>query len=229
MGDPVGDREEYGGPRSAGDQHPARDRRPALDQPGDRRDRDRSGDPVREWQTEHPADRHLPDAHDPRPEQPPRPAQADTACRESDRQRDPAARDHLQVPVLLQPVGRVRERRARDRGSDRAQPQLAREQIGAEERQRVGEEEEQVVADHRRVRPAADDPSGRVADQCIAEGQRVLERPEAVGVEEVKWLVEQRVAAPGRLPGLGQRVADVARNHAAEVDQQGPGHHDREQ
>ena len=71
-------------------------------------------------------------------------------------------------------------------------------------------------------------PAGAYPDQRIAEGERVLGRPEAVGVEEVEGLVKQGVTAPGRLPGLGERVADVPRDGRPQVPDQGPGHHDRE-
>ncbi len=226
--DPVGDRDEDDGARCPDDDHPPRERRPAPDQPGHHADRNGTGEPVGERQAEHPADRDLPCRHHPGPEQPPGPLQPHSTHGECDRQRDPAARDHLQMTVLFQPVGREGERRTRDRRSGRAEAELARQHICPEECERVGEDEEEVVADHGRVRAAADDSRGGIADQRVAEGKRVLERPEPVGVEEMQGLVEQRVPAPGRLPGLRQRVADVARHHTAEVDQQRPRHHDGE-
>ena len=188
-----------------------------------------SGDSVCERKTERPADRQLPGRDDPGPEDPPVAAQADAAHGEGGGQRDAAARDHLQVAVLLQPVGRVGEGRAGDHGADGPEPEFAGEQVRAEEGERVGEDEERVVADHRRVRALADQSRRRIPDQGVPEGERVVGRPEAIGVEEVERLVEQGVTAPGRLPGLRQRVADVAWDGRPQMQDQGPGHHDREQ
>src|SRR5204863_9453279 len=110
--------------------------------------------------------------------------------------------------VLLEPEGCEGEGGARDHRARRAQPELAREQVRAEEGERVGEEEEQVVADERRVRPATDQTGRRIADESVAEGERVPDRPEPVRVEEVERLMEQGVASPGRLPGLRQGVGE---------------------
>ena len=104
---------------------------------------------------------------------------------------------------------------------------LSRQQIRAEEGQGVGEDEEDVVADDRLFRTVADHPCGGVADQRIAEGERVWDRPEAVRVEEFERLIEERVAAPGGLPGDRQRVADVAGDHIPEIEDERPGHRRR--
>ena len=56
------------------------------------------------------------------------------------------------MAVLLQPEGRERERRPRDRRSPPPEPELPRQQVGAGEGQRIGEQEEQVVAEHRGLR-----------------------------------------------------------------------------
>ena len=62
------------------------------------------------------------------------------------------------MAVLLEPKRRERERRPRDRGPPGPQPELPGQQVGAEERQRVGEQEHEVVAEHRRVRPGPEEP-----------------------------------------------------------------------
>ena len=104
------------------------------------------------------------------------------------------------MPVLLEPERRERERGPGDRRSAAPQPQLPRQQVGAEERQRVGEQEHEVVAEHRRVRTRAEQPRRGVADQRVGERQRVVEGPELVRVEEMERLVRQRVAVPRQLP-----------------------------
>ena len=220
--DQVGEGDEDDGAGCAGDEHLARELRPAAQQPRHQTDEDSPAGPVGEREAHHPADRHLPCGDDPRPEEPPGPSQSDAPDRERDRKGDAAGRDDLQVAVLLQPVGGVGERGPGDHGADRAEAELAGEHVCAEEGERVGEEEEQVVPDHGGVRPAADDSRRGVADQRIAEGKRVLDRPEAVGVEEVQRLMEQRVSTPGRLPGLRQWIADVTGDGAAQVQDQRP-------
>ena len=77
------------------------------------------------------------------------------AQQQEQRQRYAAARDHVQVTVLLEPPRRVGERRARPRAR-RPGRRRARARAATRRRsQRVGEQEEQVVADDRRVRARA--------------------------------------------------------------------------
>ena len=141
----------------------------------------------------------------------------------------PAARDDVQVAVVLEAKRREGERGPRDRGADRAEPELAGEEVGARERERVGEEEEHVVAHDRGLRARADQARRRVADQRVRERQRVVERPELVRLEEVERLVRERVTVPGDLPRLHERVAEVLGHVVAEVERQRPVHDDREQ
>src|SRR5207244_3092474 len=68
----------------------------------------------------------------------------------------------------------------------------------------------------------------RVADQLVREGQRVPERPEDVRLEEVERLVDERVPVPGDLPGLDERIAEILRYVAAEMERQRPVHRERE-
>jgi hypothetical protein len=133
----------------------------------------------------------------------------------------------VQVAVLLEPPRRVGERRARDKCADAAGVQFASQQPGAEERERVGEQKQQAVAEDGRLRSRADQPGRRVADQRVRERQRVLERPEDVRLEPVERLVQQRVPVPRDLPRLRQRVAEVARHVAPEHERQRPVHEQR--
>ena len=114
------------------------------------------------------------------------------------------------MTVLRQPPGRVRKGCAGGDGSEPPCAELAGEQVGAEEGERVREEEERVVDDERGVRVALCREAGRcVADQRVREGQAVGERPEDVRLEEMERLVQHGVADPRDLPGLEERVAEV--------------------
>ena len=78
----------------------------------------------------------------------------------------------MQVPRLGHPVGRLRERGARRGGGDPAQPQLAGEQVGAEEAQRPREQEQQVVPDERRHGARAEE-ARRLGLQLIVTGSLI--------------------------------------------------------
>ena len=142
------------------------------------------------------------------------------------------------MAVLLEAEGRERECRSCDRGSPGPQTELASQQIGAREGERVGELEEHVVAEHGPERARAEEPGGGIADQRIGERQGVVKRPELVRLEEVERLMSEGVAVPGHLPRLGERVAEVLGDVVPEVKHERPVHdhgqqaraeHEREQ
>ena len=107
---------------------------------------------VAELQAEAEAERHLPRRDREAADDHARPLAPPAAQQQEQRERDPAARQHVQVPALLEPPRRARERGARDGRGPRRRPELARQQVGPEEREREREQEQQVVADDRRVR-----------------------------------------------------------------------------
>src|SRR5439155_23625565 len=107
--------------------------------------------------------------------------------------------------------------------------ELARQQIRAEEGERVREDDEQVVDDERRVRALRrDHAGGRVPEERVAEGEAVLVRPVRVRLEEIERVVEQGVADPGDLPGLERRVVRLLRRVRAQVQDERPRHRDRD-
>ena len=130
--------------------------------------------------------------------------------------------------LLLQAPGRVGERRAGDERARPAGAELAREQVRAGEAQRVGDQEQQVVAGDGRVHAFADEARGRVADERVGDRKAVAHRPERVGLKEAEGLRLQRVPVPGDLPRLHERVAEILRDDLAEVQRQRPVHHERE-
>jgi hypothetical protein len=134
-----------------------------------------------------------------------------------------------QAATLLEPERRECVRRSGDERGAAAQAELTGEQVGAEEGERVGEEEQQVVADQGGVRPVADQPGRGVADEPVGEGERVLEGPELVRVEEVERLRRQRVPAPRDLPGLRKRIAQVPGHGLPQVQDERPVGDDRDQ
>ena len=107
----------------------------------------------------------------------------------------------MQVPGLGDAVGRVGERRRRGGRAELAQAELAGEQVGADEAQRLGEQEQQVVTDERRDGARAEERRRAVAEQRIREREAQRVRVEGVGVEQVQRVVEHRVTDPGDLPG----------------------------
>ena len=211
------------------DRQPAVDPRPSAAPPDDRGDEEERDQQVGEWEAQRESEQELPGGDDPARHDPARPPAPVAPQRERQRERNAAARDDLHVPVLLQAEGRERERGARHRRAAGAEPELAGQQVGAHERERVGEQEHQVVAEDGGVRARADQPGGGVADERVGEGEGVAERPELVGVEEVERLVGERVAVPCHLVGLGEGVAQVLGDVVAQVQDQGPVHDHRDQ
>jgi hypothetical protein len=135
----------------------------------------------------------------------------------------------VEVAVLLEAPRCVGEGGAGHGSARAAGAELAREQPCAEEAERVGEQEEQVVAEDRGRHPGADRPRRGVAGEGVRERQAVAQRPEGVGLEVVERLVKERVAAPPDLPGLHERVAHVAWHVARHVKRKRPVQREREQ
>ena len=134
----------------------------------------------------------------------------------------------MHVTFLLQPPRGVGEGEAGDRGAGPVRAEFACEQPGPGEAQRVGEEEQDVVARDGGARALADQPRRGVADERVGDGEAVAHRPERVGLEEPRRLMGERVTVPRDLPGLHERVAEVLRDVAAHVQRQRPVHRERE-
>ena len=133
------------------------------------------------------------------------------------------------MAVLLQSEGRERERRPGHRRSPLPSPSSPRQQIGACERQRVGEQEDQVVAKHRRLGARSEQPRRRMADQGVGEGERVF-RGARTGS------TERSPAAGARGRGRPRRPATtvagdpgVLGDVVSQVQNERPVHDDREQ
>ncbi len=184
---------------------------------------------IGELQAEAEAERHLPCGDGEPADDHPGPLPPPAAQHQEQRQRDPAAGEHVQVAALLQPPRGAGERRARDGGGPPRRAQLARQQVRAEERQREREQEQQVVADDGGVRPGADQPRRGVADQRVGEREAVAQRPELVALEEVERLGRERMAVPGDLPALRQRVPEVQRDVRSQVRRERPEEDDGQQ
>jgi len=150
-------------------------------------DRDReaaAGDHVGQRQAEREAQRDQQGRDEPAGEDHAGPGVAVAADQQRERQRDRAAGDDVQVALLLEAVGRVRECRAGDERPCAPCAELTREQVSAEERQRKGEQEQHVVAHDRGARALADQARGGVADERVGDREAVAHRPEHVGLEE---------------------------------------------
>jgi len=202
---------------------------PTPTPPDDRGEHAAGGQGDEERQPEAEADRHLPGDHDPAGRDQRRPAGVAGAApvaaqQQEERQRDAAAAEDVQVAALLQAPGRVGERCARHGRGQPPHPQLAGQQVGPGEGQRAGEEEDHVVADDRGGHAPAREVQRRVPDERVGEGERVGQRPELVGLEEGKGLVHDRVGAPGQLPRLRQRIAEVLGQVGVQVQGQRPEH-----
>jgi hypothetical protein len=221
--------DEQDRPRDRGDREPAVELGAAATPPHDRGDQPQRGEQVGERQPEREAERELPRGDRKRRQHEPRTPQAVATHPEREREWDPAARDHVHVPVLLEAEGREGESRPGDDRSRGPDPQLARQQVCAEEGQRVGEQEQHVVARHGGLAPRPDQPGRRVAEQGVGECKRVVERPELVGLEELERLMGERVAAPRHLPRLHQRVAEVLGDVLSQMQHQRPVHDHGEQ
>ncbi len=222
------DEREAEHPGDAGDDDRPRRAGAPAPPPHDRCGERPGGEQVQEHEPEREAERELPRGDEPAGEDRPRRAAPVAAQQQEQRERDPAAGDHVHVALLLQPPGRVREREAGDRRAGAADPELAREQPRAGEAQRVGEEKQRVVARDRGVRARADQAGRGVADERVGEREAVVQRPERVRLEEPRRLVGERMPVPRDLPGLHERVAEVLRDVAAHVQRQRPVHRERE-
>ena len=110
----------------------------------------------------------------------------------------------------------------------RVRAELAREQVRADEAQRVGEQEEEVVARDGGVDAFADQTGRRVPDERVGEREAVGQRPEHVRLKEGERLRLQRMPVPRDLPRLHERVTEVLRDVAPEVQRQRPVHRERE-
>ena len=107
---------------------------------------------VGELEADREAQGHLPRGHEPPGDDGRRATSAIAAQQEKEGEWHSTAREHMQVPVLRELPRRIGKGGAHSRGADPSDPELAGEQVRAEERKHVGEEEEQVVAEQRRVR-----------------------------------------------------------------------------
>ncbi len=128
----------------------------------------------------------------------------------------------MQVPGLGHAVGRVGEGGRRGSRAELAQPELAGQQVAADEGQRPGEEEQQVVADERGDGARAEEGGGAVAEQRVGEGEAQRVGIEGVCVEQVQRLVQHGVADPGDLPGGAHGVAEVRRDAAGQMQHERP-------
>ena len=128
----------------------------------------------------------------------------------------------MQVPGLRHAVGRVGEGDAGGGAAEPPQAELAREQVGADEAQRPGEKEQEVVADERRDGAGAEERRRAVAEQRVREGEAERVGVEGVGVEQVQRVVQHRVPHPRDLPGGAHRIAQVWGDAAAHVQDQRP-------
>ena len=135
----------------------------------------------------------------------------------------------MEVAVLRELPRRVCERGPGGHPADPTHTELPGEQVRAEERERIGEEEERVVGDESSVRAAlGEQRDGRVPDEGIRECERVVEGPERVGLPEIQGRLEKCVADPGDLPRLQERIPEVLPDVAAEMEDERPAHDDRE-
>ena len=128
----------------------------------------------------------------------------------------------MQVACLGDAVGGVGEGDPGSRPAEAAQAELADEQVGADEAQRPGEQEEQVVADESGHGARAEEGRRSVAQQGVREGQAERVGVEGVGVEQVQRVVEHRVAHPGDLPGGAHGIAEVGGDPARQVQHERP-------
>ena len=135
------------------------ERRAAAAQPDDRRDQPQAGEQVGERQPEREAERDLPRRDREAGDDPPRAPQPVAAQAERQRERDARRwRSMCRWPSCSRRSGANANAAPATAAPTGPEPELAAEQVGAREGERVGEEEEQVVA--RRPRPRAPSRSG---------------------------------------------------------------------
>ena len=139
----------------------------------------------------------------------------------------------MQVSGLGHAVGRVCEREPGGGAAEASEAELAREQVGADEAQRPGEQEQEVVADERGDGARSEERRRAVAEQRVREREAERMRVERVGVEQVLWLMEHGVSHPCDLPSGSHGVAEIGGDAARQVQHQRPGrehgqHHARQ-
>ncbi len=145
----------------------ARQRRSAGAQPVDRGEHGEHGHQVGELQPEREAKRDLPGRDEPAGDHEAARGAPVAAQQQEQCERDSAGGNHVQVPGLGHAVGRVGEGGAGGGRAELAQPELAGEQIAADEGERPGEEEQQVVPDERRDGARAEEAGRPVAEQRV--------------------------------------------------------------
>ena len=188
--------------REAGAEHPPRGSVVGSTPPPERCAERQDAEQVRERQTEVPAEADLPERDEPARDDHAGSPPAVTADEQRQRKSDSAAREHVQVVLLRKAKRRVRERCAREDGAGDTDTELAGEQVCADERKDVREEEQQSVADDGPVRASPGNACRSEACQRVGKRKRVAQWPERVGVEEVERVVEKGVAAPCERPRL---------------------------
>jgi hypothetical protein len=223
------DENEHAESGDARRQHPAAEGGPAAAQPVSDRDDADGQQQVRELDAQREPEEHLPRRDQPAGEDERRAPPPVAAHEQEERERDPAARDDREMPRLGQPERGVRERRSRDDGGEAGSAELACEEIRPEERERVREQEEQVVDDDRGVEALRrEDARRRVPQEHVREREAVLLGPEGVRLEEVERLLDERVAHPREVPRVEQGVAQVLGHVAPQVEHERPRHPDAE-
>ena len=175
-------------------------------------------------QAQREAEAQLPRGHEPAGQHETGVVSAVAAQQQKQRQRDAAGGDHMQMAGLRDAVGRVRERRAGCGAARAAEAELACEQICAQEAQRPGEQEQQVVAHQRGHGSRAEQRGRAVAEQRVGEREGLVMRPERVRVPQMERVVEHGVPLPGELPRGAHRVAEVLAYVRAQVGRDRPVH-----
>jgi len=173
---------------------------PDPDSGGERREHEQQ---VCELEPERETESHLPGRHEPASDDRATAPAPVAAEEEVQRERDAAARDHMQMAGLHESPRRVRKCRAGRDAAPGPGAELAGKEECAEERQPVGEDDEEVVDNQRRVDAVRrDQAGGGVTDQRVAEEKAVLVRPVRVRIEQAERVVQQCMPDPGHLPGL---------------------------
>jgi hypothetical protein len=139
-------------------------------------------------------------------------------------ERDAPRRDDVEVALLGEPPRCVSEGDRGHGGAGAARAELPYQGVGADQQQRVGQHEKNVVAERGGERTVAEHAGRCVAEQTVAEREAVRLREERVRLPELGRVGEQDVPAPSDLPGLAGRVAEILRQGVQRVLQGGPGH-----
>ncbi len=179
-------------PRGAGPQ--------ASAPPGHQHEQGEDGEQVAVLQAEREAEADLPGRDEPAGEHQPARAPSVATQEQEQRQRQPAGGDHVQVTGLGHAVGRVGEGHAGRGATEAAQSELACQQVGADEAQRPGEQEQQVVADQCGHGARPEERRGAVAEQRVREREAERVGVEGVRVEQVQRDRGASRARPRRSP-----------------------------